>query len=137
KDASLSFAHANSSNQCSQYFSLLPTLHRQNDAELRLAAQHSFVSFSRFFERIRLNHRTHAAQFGKVERVLGICRCSRGPALNRSTSTDQLYRCDLNGIECGADHHEFAVWTQTVDQLGHGFRAWGCRQNYPCAAELL
>src|SRR5207247_11075469 len=96
--------------------------HCQNDAELRLAAQHSFVSFSRFFERIRLNHRTHAAQFGKVERVLGIWRCSRGRALNRSTSTDQLYRCKLNGIECSTAHPTFAVRTQTVEPLGRGVR---------------
>src|SRR5207245_9394101 len=97
----------------------------------------SVGSFVRLFQAITFKPRTPAAQFGQGEAVLRICRLFRRPGLKRSTFTDQLYRCDLNGVECGADHHEFAVWTQTVDQLGHGFRAWGCRQNYPCAAELL
>jgi hypothetical protein len=37
-----------------------PTSHRQNDAELCLAAHHSRVSLGRFFERICFNHRTDA-----------------------------------------------------------------------------
>ena len=37
-----------------------PTSHRQNDAELCLAAHHPRVSLGRFFERIRFNHGTHA-----------------------------------------------------------------------------
>ena len=37
-----------------------PISHRQYDTELRIAAQHSRVSFARFFERIYFNHGTHA-----------------------------------------------------------------------------
>ncbi len=33
--------------------------------------------------------------------------------------------------------HELAVRPQTVDQLGHRFRAWGCRQNHLRAAQFL
>ena len=60
------------------------TSHRQDDAELRVAAHHSRVSLGRFFERIGFNHGTHAGQFGEAQRVFGIGRCSRGPALNAS-----------------------------------------------------
>ena len=111
--------------------------HRQNDAKLCLAAHHARVSLARFFERICFNHRTHAGQFGEVQCVLGIGWRSRRPALNRSTSSNELYRRDLNGIECRTDHHELAVRPQTVDQLGHRFRAWGRRQNHLCAAQFL
>jgi len=34
--------------------------HRQNNAELRLTAQHARVRLGRFFERIRFNHGSHA-----------------------------------------------------------------------------
>ena len=37
------------------------TSHRQNDAELCIAAHHARVSLGRFFERVRLDHGTHAA----------------------------------------------------------------------------
>jgi hypothetical protein len=37
-----------------------PTSHRQNDAELCVAAHHSRVSLGRFFERICFNHGTDA-----------------------------------------------------------------------------
>jgi len=37
-----------------------PTSHRQNDAELRVTAQHARVSLARFFERKCFNHGTHA-----------------------------------------------------------------------------
>ena len=50
----------------------LATSHRQNDAELCLAAHHARVSLGRFFERIGFNHGTHAGQFGEAQRVLGI-----------------------------------------------------------------
>ncbi len=40
---------------------------RQDDPELRFAAQHSFVSLVGFFERICFNHRTHAGQFGETQ----------------------------------------------------------------------
>jgi uncharacterized DUF497 family protein len=66
------------------------TSHRQNDAELRLPAQHALVSLGRLFQRIGFNHRTHAAYFGEMQRVLGIGWCSRGPALNPAASTDEL-----------------------------------------------
>ncbi len=46
------------------------TSHRQNDAELRLAAHHARVSLGRFFERICFNHGTHAGQFGEVQCTL-------------------------------------------------------------------
>ena len=59
------------------------------------------------------------------------------PALNRSTSSNELYRCDLDGIKCHTDHHELAVRPQTVDQLRHRFRTRSCRQNYLRAAQLL
>ena len=36
------------------------TSHRQNDAELRFAAQHARVRLGRSFERIGFNHRTDA-----------------------------------------------------------------------------
>ena len=38
----------------------LTTSHRQNDAELCIAAHHARVSLGRFFERIGFNHGTHA-----------------------------------------------------------------------------
>ena len=37
-----------------------PTSHRQNDAELCIAAHHSRVCLGRFFEWIRFNHGAHA-----------------------------------------------------------------------------
>jgi hypothetical protein len=37
-----------------------PTSHRQNDAELCIAAHHARVGLGRFFERIGFNHGTHA-----------------------------------------------------------------------------
>jgi hypothetical protein len=73
--------------------------HRENDAELRLAAHHPRVAFRRFFERISFNHGTHTCKFGEVQGVFGIRRCSRGPALKALTSADELDRCDLNRIE--------------------------------------
>src|SRR6266496_3691443 len=115
----------------------MPTSHRNNDAELGLAAQHSRVSLGRFFQRICFDHRAYAAQFGKAQCVLRVGWCSRGPALNRSTSADELYRCDLNGIKCRTDHHELSIWPQPVDQLGHRFRVWGRGQDDLCPAQLL
>src|SRR6202030_4178730 len=56
---------------------------------------------------------------------------------NGSTSRNELYRGDLNGIKCRTDHHELAVRAQAVEDLGHGFRAWGCRQNYLRATQFL
>src|ERR1700730_17116577 len=56
--------------------------------------------------------------------------------MNRSTSSNELYRCDLEGIECHTDYHELAVRPQAVEQLGHGFRAWSCRQNHLGAAQF-
>src|SRR5262245_15762193 len=94
------------------------TSHRQNDAELCLAAHHSCVSLACFFERICFNHRTHPGQLCAVRCVLGVCCCSRNPAVNRSTATDQQRR-DLNRIECGTDHDELAVWAEAVNQLRH------------------
>lgn len=101
--------------------------HRQDDAELCVTAQHACVSLGCFSERICFDHRTHGGQFGEAQGVLGIGWCSRGPALNRSASGNELYRCDLNGIKCHADHYELAVRPQTVDQFGHRLGAWGCR----------
>ena len=49
-----------------QPYAAAPTSHRQNDAELRLAAHHSRVSLGRFFERIGFDHGTHAGQFSEV-----------------------------------------------------------------------
>src|SRR3984885_5960720 len=112
-------------------------LHRQNNAELRFAARHARVRLGCLFERISFNHGTHSAQFGEAQCVLGIGWRSRGPALNRSTSIDELYRCDLNRIEGRNDHYELAIRPQAVDQFGHGFRARGCRYNHACAAQLL
>ena len=37
-----------------------PASHRQHHAELCVAAHHSVVSFGRFFERVRFNHRAYA-----------------------------------------------------------------------------
>src|SRR5262249_35053654 len=75
-----------------------PTLHRQHNAELRVAAQHARVSLASFFERVGFDHGAHASQFGEAQRVLGVNRCARSPALNCSTAEDELYRRDLNGI---------------------------------------
>src|SRR5262245_53039980 len=93
------------------------TSHRQNDAELCLAAHHSCVSLSCFFERICFNHRTHPGQFGEVRCVLGVGWCSRNPAVHRSTATDQLYWRDLNGIAWCTDHSACAVWAEAINQL--------------------
>ena len=45
----------------------------------------------------------------ETQRILGIGWCSGGPALNRSTSADELFGRDLNGIERRTNHHEPAV----------------------------
>src|SRR5271169_2104474 len=66
------------------------TSHGQNDAELCVAAQHARVSLGCFFERICLDHGTHAGQFGEVQCVFGIGGGSRSPALNPSTSAYEL-----------------------------------------------
>jgi hypothetical protein len=57
--------------------------------------------------------------------------------LNRFTSGNKLYRGDLDAIHCRADYHELGVRTQAIDQLGHRFRAGGCREYYLCAAQFL
>jgi hypothetical protein len=49
--------------------------HRENDAELRLAAHHPRVAFRRFFERISFNHGAHSAEFSEAECVIGIGWC--------------------------------------------------------------
>ena len=59
-----------------------PSLHRQDDTEVRFAAQHAVVSLGGSFKRISFYHRTYAAQFSEVECVLRIGGGSRGPALN-------------------------------------------------------
>ena len=41
------------------------------------------------------------------------------------------------GSNVAPTHDEFAVRPQTVDQLGHRFRARRCRQDYLRAAEFL
>src|ERR1035437_8923144 len=105
-----------------------PTSHRQNDAELCVAAQHSRISLGRSFERIGFNHGTHAGQFGEAQSVLRIGWCSRGPALDGFTSANELYRSDLNGVDGRPE---------TIDQLRHRFRAWGGRQNDLSPAQLL
>src|SRR5215472_13475312 len=74
------------------------TSHCQNDTELRLAAKHALVCLGGFFERTGFNHGTHAGELGKAQRVLGIRWCSRCPTLNRSTSHDELNRCDIDGL---------------------------------------
>jgi len=114
-----------------------PASHCQNDAELCIAAHHSRISLCCFFERLCFNHGTHASEFGESQSVLGIAWCSRGPALNASASTNELHRCDPDGIKCHTHQHELAVRPQPVDQFGHRFRAWRCRQNDLCAAQFL
>lgn len=66
------------------------TSHGEDHAELCIAAHHPRVSLCRLFKGIGFNHGTHATQFGETQCVLRIGCCSRGPALNRSTSTDEL-----------------------------------------------
>jgi hypothetical protein len=63
-----------------------------------LAAHHSRVSLGGFFERIDFDHGTHTGEFGEVQRVFGVGRRSRGPALNGLASADEFYRCDFNGV---------------------------------------
>src|ERR1044071_5429408 len=114
-----------------------PTSHGQYDTELSLAAHHPRIGLVRFFERIGLDHGAHVGQLGKAQRVLGIGRRSRGPALDRPASTDELDRGDLDGIEGRADHQELPVRGQAVDQRGHRLRVWGRRQDDLGPAELL
>jgi hypothetical protein len=57
--------------------------------------------------------------------------------LNSSTSADELYRCDFDWIECRADHHEFPVGPEAIDQLRHCLRVWGCCQDHLGSAQLL
>src|SRR6266852_187091 len=95
------------------------------------------LSLRGFFERIGLDNWTHAGQFGEVQRVLGIGWRSCRPALKCSTSGNELYRCDLNGIECRTDHNQLTVRRQAVDQLGHRFGARSCCQDYLRAPEFL
>jgi len=66
------------------------TLHRQNHPELRVATHHASECLGGLLERISFDHGPHTAQFGEVQRVLGICRCPRSPALNRPASGDEL-----------------------------------------------
>src|SRR5215470_1852156 len=72
-----------------------PFSHRQNDAELRLAAHHPCVGFAGFLERIGLNHGAHAGQFCETQRVLSIRWYSGSPAAQRMTAEDELNRRDL------------------------------------------
>src|SRR3989441_1021668 len=116
---------------------MLLSLHRQNHAELRIAADHSRVSLRRFCERIFFDHRTHPAQLRETQRVLGIRRCSRGPSLNASASGNELNRCDLDGIHRRAHHQQPAIHSQPVDQLRPGFGPWRRRQDHLCSAQLL
>src|SRR5579864_6975599 len=88
------------------------TSHRQNDAELCLAAQHTFITLCCFFEWIGLNHRAHAGQLGETQSVILIRRRTRSPALNGSAASNELYRCNFNGIESRTDHHELPIRSQ-------------------------
>jgi hypothetical protein len=45
-------------------------LHRQNDAELGLAAHHARVSLARSFKRISFDHGAHAGHLREMQRVL-------------------------------------------------------------------
>src|ERR1044072_5804668 len=91
------------------FLPLVQSSHRQDDAELCVAAEHARVSLRSLFERICLNHRAHAGQLGEAQRVLGIGRRPRGPALNRPTPRDELYRRDLDGMGVRAYDQEIAV----------------------------
>src|SRR5215471_3115038 len=91
--------------------------HLQNNAKLGFAAHHACVSLARLFERVSLDHRSHARQCGEVHSVLFAGWCSRSRALNTLSSNNQLERCDLNGIKCNADNYKLAVCCQTVDQF--------------------
>src|SRR6516165_2075098 len=66
--------------------------HRQDDTKLGVTADHARVGLGGFCKRIRFNHRTHTAQFGEAQGVLGIDGRSRGPALNALDSDNQLHR---------------------------------------------
>ena len=57
--------------------------------------------------------------------------------MNRSAPSDELNRRDFNGIESRTYDHELAVRPQAVDEVGHRFRARGCRQNDLCATQFL
>src|SRR2546423_5612866 len=116
------------------------TSHRQDHPELCLAAHHARVRVGRSLERVGFNHRTHAAQFGEAHGVFGISRCSRDVALNGATSTTsnkELEWCDLYWVGRDADNEQPAGDRQPLDQLGDGFRAWGCREDDLCTAQLL
>src|SRR5215467_7643832 len=97
------------------------TSHRQNNAEFCFAAHHARVSLARLFERVCLDHRAHARKFSEIQCVPFSGWCTRSRALNILSSNNELYRRDLNGIRCNADHYELTVWRQTVDQFGHSF----------------
>src|ERR1700730_796029 len=83
---------------------IVTTSHGQNNAKLCLAAHHPGIGLVRPFERIGFYHWTDAGEFGEVQCILGVCWCSRVPTLQASTCADELYRCDLNGIECRTNH---------------------------------
>src|SRR6478672_12971098 len=65
-------------------------LHRQDNAELRVAAHHSGVGLAGFLDRIGFDHRAHAGQFGEAKRILGVRRRSRPPALKRPAAGNEL-----------------------------------------------
>ena len=73
-----------------QRFGEAKTSHRQNDAELCLAAHHPRVSLACPFERVFLDHRTHARKFGEVHRVLFIGGRSGSRAFNFLSSNNEL-----------------------------------------------
>ena len=56
------------------------------------------------------------------------------PSLNRSTSRNELYRCNLNGIKCCPDDHELA-FGPNIDQLGNRFESALSRECM-CATSL-
>jgi len=57
--------------------------------------------------------------------------------LNSSTSRNELYRCDLNGIKRRTYYHELAVRPRPLISSDIAFEPWSCRQNYLCAAQFL
>jgi hypothetical protein len=61
---------------------LVANSHCQHNTKLRFAAHHAGVRFRRFFQWVGFDHRAHAAEFGKSQRIFRIRRRSCSPPVN-------------------------------------------------------
>src|SRR5258708_24673299 len=110
--------------------------HRQDDSEFRLPAHHASIAFSGFPERVCFDHGADTGHFRKAERVLGVGRNSRRPAVDPLPAEHQLRRQHFQRVGRDSDDRQCAVWPQAVDQRRHRFAAGSGSENRARAAKL-